>query len=64
MHYTVLKLYSALELRLEKVNRVVSFNQYDWLKNSAFDKNTGNRVQPINNFGKDLYKLFNNSVIR
>ena len=48
-------------LKLEKVNRVISFRQEHWLKPYT-DMNTELRKNAKNDFGKDVFKLTNNSV--
>ena len=48
-------------LILEKVHRVIKFNQNAWLK-PYIDMNTKLRQKAKNNFEKDLFKLINNVV--
>ena len=48
-------------LILEKVTRVIMFNQKAWLK-SCIDMNTEPRKKAENDFEKGFFKLMNNSV--
>ena len=48
-------------MKLKKVQRVIEFNQKEWLK-FYIDMNTDLRKAAKNDFEKDLFKLMNNSV--
>ena len=48
-------------LRLDRIHRVIEFDQSPWLK-TYIDFNTQIRTAAINDFEKDFFKLMNNSV--
>ena len=60
-HINTLKQALNHGLKLEKIHRVIEFNQEAWLKTSI-DMNTESRKEAKNDFEKDLFKLMNNSV--
>ena len=48
-------------LKLKKIQRIIEFNQEEWLK-VYIDMNTELRKAAKNDFEKDLFKLMNNSI--
>ena len=63
IHINTLKQALNHGLKLEKIPRVIEFNQEAWLK-PYVDMNTELRKEAKNDFEKDLFKLMNNSVFR
>ena len=61
IHYSSLKLYLELELRLTIVHRVLLSDQSPLLKN-YINFNTRQRTAVKNDFEKDIFKLMNNTV--
>ena len=61
LHYKNLKQYLNMGLKLEAVNRAISFEQSPWME-PYIRKNTELRKTAANSFEKDFFKLMNNSV--
>ena len=61
IHHETLKLYLSLGLKLIKIHRGITFEEWDWLK-PYIDLNTDLRAKATNDFEKDFFKLMNNSV--
>ena len=61
LHYKNLKQYLNMGLKLEAVNRAISFEQSPWME-PYIRKNTELRKTASNSFEKDFFKLMNNSV--
>ena len=60
-HYKNLKYYLSLGMKLEKIHRILSFKQSNWLKVFT-DFNTEKRQESNDEFNKNFYKLFNNCI--
>jgi hypothetical protein len=63
VHYSILKQYLKMGLKLKRIQKVLEFNQSDWLK-VYVDFDTDLRIKSKNDFEKDFFKLMNNSVFR
>ena len=61
INYRYLKLALSLGVKLKNVNRVLQYDQSDFMAKYIM-KNTNLRMQSKNEFEKDFYKLMNNSV--
>ena len=61
LHYLNLKQALKAGLKLEKIHRVIKFDQSDWMR-VYIEKNTKLRQEAKNDCEKDFFKLMNNSV--
>ncbi|XP_052124667.1 uncharacterized protein LOC127749656, partial [Frankliniella occidentalis] len=61
VYSATLKLYLSLGLKIEKIHRVVKFNQKPWLE-KYIRFNTEQRQKCTSEFQKSMWKLLNNSV--
>ena len=61
INFRLLKLFISLGIEVKKVNRVLQYDQDNYMK-SYIMKNTNERTKATNDFEKDFYKLMNNSV--
>ncbi|XP_029348118.1 uncharacterized protein LOC115034800 [Acyrthosiphon pisum] len=61
VHYMALKQALKAGLILEKVHRVLQFNQSPWLQ-KYIELNTKMRKNALNDFERDFFKLMNNAV--
>ena len=60
-HFSILKFYLSMGLRITKIHKIIQFTQKPFLK-SYIDYNTQKRTQAKNSFEKDYYKLKNNAL--
>ena len=61
IHIKSIKLDLDSKLVLQKVHRIIEFNQEAWLK-PYIDMNTELKKKTKNDFEQDFFKLMNNSV--
>ena len=61
INYRLLKLYIQLGIKITKINRVLAYNQDNYMKPYIM-LNTEMRTKASNEFEKDLYKLLNKGV--
>ena len=61
IHYRNLKFINGLGVKITNLNKVISFDQQEWLK-PYIDFNTDKRKDAKNEFEKDFLKLKNHSV--
>jgi hypothetical protein len=61
VHYITLQKYIRNGSRVEKIHKILEFDQSPWLK-PYIDLKTNLRTKAKNNFEKNFYKLMNNSV--
>ena len=54
LHYRNLQLYLSLRMKLVSVDKILEFEQSDWLK-KYIDFNTDKRTNVVNSFEKDFF---------
>ncbi len=60
VHYRLLKFYLRMGMKVEKIHRIIQFNQKPWLK-EYIEFNTNKRSKATTDFEKDFFKLLNNA---
>ena len=61
IHYRTFKLYLSLGMKMIGVPKILKLKESDWLE-KYIDLNTGKRKNAVNSYGKDFFKLMNNSI--
>jgi len=61
IHYSNLKLYQSLGMRVTEIHRAIKFRQEAWMA-PYIQLNTSLRAKAASGFEKDYFKLMNNSV--
>ena len=56
VHYRNIQFYLLLGMKLTKIDRVLKFKQYNWMK-KYIDFNTEKRTKAANSFEKDFFKM-------
>ena len=60
IHYRMLKIYVSQGMIVDKVHDIISFRQRRWLEKYT-NFNTQKRIQAVNDFEKEFYKLLTNA---
>ena len=61
VHYSILKFYLSMGMKIKKVHAGIQFTQKSWLR-QYIDMNSQKRAQSKSDFEKAFYKLKNNSL--
>ena len=62
IHYRMLKIFNRHGMIIDKAHEIVSFKQSNWLV-KLINFNTQKRIQAVNVFERDLYKLLKNAFM-